>query len=392
MKSSILRNLLIAVVASCAILVPDFYIYSRFAIHWWPAWLGTAYWIPSLLIVASLATAAMMFRRSRCSAVYHNVGVIIISALSIILPKIGFTATLTSLEALGVDTYAATWSGIAVAAAALFTLIYGATAGKRRFRVREIEIESDSLPEEFDGYTIVQLSDFHAGSWHGNTSGVRRAVEIVNSLAPDMVAFTGDLINSDADEIDEFMPYLSKISAADGVFSVLGNHDYGTYSRLATTMGTFGHLSSLAMRQRDMGWRLLNNENAIITRGDASIAIAGVENSGNPPFPCRGDLKRALAGTDDRYTVLLSHDPTHWRREVLPQSNVQLMLAGHTHDMQFSFMGYSPASRIYPEHNGLYTAEDGRQLFVNIGLGHLFPLRLGAWPEITRITLRRRQR
>ncbi len=390
MKSSILRNIFIALAVTCAILLPDLYIYSNFAVNWWPNWLGTAYWIPSLLIVASLATAAMMFRRSRCSAVYHNVGTIIIASLAVTLPKIAFASAHASMSALGVDDYTATWTGIALGAAALATLIYGATAGKRNFKVRDIVVESSTLPEEFDGYTIVQLSDFHAGSWHGNTSGVARAVDIVNSLNPDAVAFTGDLINSDADEVDEFMPHLSRIRARDGVYSVLGNHDYGTYSRLATTMGTFGHLNSLAMRQREMGWRLLNNENAVITRGDASIAIAGVENSGNPPFPCRGDLKRALSGIDGLYTVLLSHDPTHWRREVLPQSDVQLMLAGHTHDMQFSIMGHSPASRIYPEHNGLYTAADGRQLFVNIGLGHLFPLRLGAWPEITRITLRRK--
>lgn len=387
MKSSVIRYILLPVIVAGAVLLPDLYIYGRFASQWWPSWLGLAYWLPSVMILAALGAAGVMFSRSRCSEVFHNVGVIILGSLCIILPKIGFIATLTGLEAAGLDRIALT-SALIVAALLPAVVIYGATGGKRRFKVRRVEICSADLPEEFDGYKIVQLSDLHVGSWHGDTSGLSRAVNLVNSLDADAVAFTGDLINSDADEVDEFIPVLSRISARDGVYSVLGNHDYGTYSRLATTVGVFGHLSSLADRQRRLGWKLLNNENVVISRGDSSIAIAGVENSGNPPFPDRGDLRRALEGTEGLYKVLLSHDPTHWRRNVLPETDVQLTLSGHTHDMQFSIFGYSPASRIYAEHNGLYTSGN-RALFVNIGLGHLFPLRLGAWPEITLITLRK---
>ncbi|MCM1519998.1 MAG: metallophosphoesterase [Lachnoclostridium sp.] len=388
MKSSILKLGLLPAAILAAIILPDTYIYDRFASTWWPRWIGVAYWIPSILIMCSLIAAAVMFTRSRCSEVFHNVGVIILSSLSVVLPKIGFVVTLTTLESLGLGRVSL-YVAFAVAAALLFTLIYGATAGKARFKVRSVEIDAKGLPKEFDGYRIVQLSDIHAGSWHGNSAGLAKAVEIVNSLNPDMVAFTGDLVNSDADEVDEFIPILSNIRAADGVYSVLGNHDYGTYSRLATTNGVFGHVSSIRERHHMLGWELLNNENRMITRGGEKIAIVGVENSGNPPFPCRGDLKQAMSDTDGLYKILLSHDPTHWRREVLPSSDVQLMLAGHTHDMQFSIFGHSPASKVYAEHNGLYTSDDGRNLFVNIGLGHLFPLRLGAWPEITLITLRR---
>ncbi len=387
MKSSIFRYIILPLIVVAAVLLPDLYIYNRFASQWWPQWLGTAYWLPSVIIIGALGAAGVMFSRSRCSEVFHNVGVMILGALCVVLPKIGFVATLTSLEALGAES-GTIYCALTVAAALMLTVVYGATAGKRRFKVRRVELSFNDLPEEFDGYKVVQLSDLHAGSWHGNASGLARAVDIVNSLNPDIVAFTGDLINSDAEEVDEFAADLARISARDGVYSVLGNHDYGTYSRLATTMGVFGHLQSLAMRQRQLGWKLLNNENAIISRGGAAIAIAGVENSGNPPFPDRGDLHVALAGTDGLFKILLSHDPTHWRRNILPESDVQLTLSGHTHDMQFSMFGHSPASRVYAEHNGLYT-EGSRSLFVNIGLGHLFPLRLGAWPEITLITLRR---
>lgn len=136
-----------------------------------------------------------------------------------------------------------------------------------------------------------------------------------------------------------------------------------------------------------MGWKMLNNDHVILHHHGDSIALAGVENSGNPPFPNHGDLQKALKGTEGMYKILMSHDPTHWHREVLPESDVQLMLSGHTHEMQFSLFGFSLAKFVYPEHNGLY--QEGKQsLFVNIGLGYLmFPMRLGAWPEITVITL-----
>ena len=147
--------------------------------------------------------------------------------------------------------------------------------------------------------------------------------------------------------------------------------------------------TGLLAKEARMGWQVLNNEHTIIHRGHDSIALVGVENSGNPPFPNYGDLPKALKGTDGIFKVLLSHDPTHWRREVLPESDVQLMLSGHTHEMQFSIFGFSPAKFVYPEHNGLYR-EGNQALFVNVGLGYLmFPMRLGAWPEITVITLKK---
>lgn len=165
--------------------------------------------------------------------------------------------------------------------------------------------------------------------------------------------------------------------------------DYSPYIKWNTKAEQQTNLDSLLAKEARMGWQVLNNEHTIIHRGHDSIALVGVENSGNPPFPNYGDLPKALKGTDGIFKVLLSHDPTHWRREVLPESDVQLMLSGHTHEMQFSIFGFSPAKFVYPEHNGLYR-EGNQALFVNVGLGYLmFPMRLGAWPEITVITLKK---
>lgn len=212
---------------------------------------------------------------------------------------------------------------------------------------------------------------------------------MVNAEQADLVVFTGDIVNNIAIELDEFIPILSQIKGKDGVYSVLGNHDYSPYIKWNTKAEQQTNLDSLLAKEARMGWQVLNNEHTIIHRGHDSIALVGVENSGNPPFPNYGDLPKALKGTDGIFKVLLSHDPTHWRREVLPESDVQLMLSGHTHEMQFSIFGFSPAKFVYPEHNGLYR-EGNQALFVNVGLGYLmFPMRLGAWPEITVITLKK---
>ena len=146
------------------------------------------------------------------------------------------------------------------------------------------------------------------------------------------------------------------------------------------------NLDSLCAREAAMGWRLLDNSHAIIRRGADSIALLGVQNGGEPPFPDYSDLPEAMKGTEGMFKVLMSHDPTHWKREVLPDTDIELTLSGHTHDMQFSVLGFSPAKYFYPQHKGLYM-EEGRALYVNVGLGYLLPIRLGAWPEITVITL-----
>ena len=208
-------------------------------------------------------------------------------------------------------------------------------------------------------------------------------------MRPDLIVFTGDLVNSAPSELDPFGEVLSRLEAPDGVFSVLGNHDYCEYNRYETSDGAARNLALLKQRERQFGWRLLLNEHRLIRRDRACIALVGVENDSRPPFPSRGDLKRAMDGLPEgMFKVLLSHDPTHWRREVLPTTDIQLTLSGHTHAMQLKIGGFSPSAWSYPEWGGLYR-EGERILLVSLGVGGTVPFRLGAWPEINAITLER---
>ena len=185
-----------------------------------------------------------------------------------------------------------------------------------------------------------------------------------------------------------FIPVFSQLKAKQGVYSVLGNHDYSTYIQWEHPSQQEEQLESLKQKQAQMGWTLLNNQHIKLYQGKDSIALIGVENSGRAPFPDHARLSEAMQGTEGMFQILLSHDPSHWRREVLPETDIQLTLSGHTHAMQTKFFGFSPARWVYPENEGLY--QEGEQmLYVNIGLGHLlYPMRLGAWPEITLITLK----
>ena len=250
-------------------------------------------------------------------------------------------------------------------------------------------IASADIPEAFDGYRIVQISDLHTGSWGKHTKPFQKAVELINAHQPDLVVFTGDLVNNLATELDPFIPVLSQLQAKHGVYSVLGNHDYSIYVPWETPEAQAANLQALKDKQAQMGWTLLNNQSVKLYQGTDSIALIGVENSGRPPFPDHAHLKEAMNGTEGMFSILLSHDPSHWRREVLPDTDIQLMLTGHTHDMQTRILGFSPSALIYPEHSGLYQ-EDNQMLYVNVGLGFLmYPMRLGAWPEITLLTLKK---
>ena len=198
-------------------------------------------------------------------------------------------------------------------------------------------------------------------------------------------------MNTTAQELAEFMPVFSRIQSRDGVVSVMGNHDYAHYYGWENPADSLKDVQLLECQQREMGWILLLNENLVMHRGNDSIAIVGVENDGRPPFPALGDLNKAQRGLlDNCFKVLLSHDPTHWRRSVLPETNIDLTLSGHTHGMQFQLGSFSPAAWFYPEWGGEYRQEDGRALYVSLGAGEaLLPFRFGAWPEVNLITLKK---
>ncbi len=282
-------------------------------------------------------------------------------------------------------------SSVGWAAAFLFFLamVYGMTLGYRRIVVKEVRFESSSLPVSFRGYRIVQLSDLHLGTLHGRGRVVQDIVDSVNACAPDLVVFTGDLVNYRADEVREFVPVLRQFKAKDGVVAVMGNHDYAQYFRWNTPEDSMADIRKLQDYERQMGWRLLLNDNYVIRRGGDSIAIVGVENEGRPPFPALADMEKAQRGlADGCFRILLSHDPSHWRREVLGETTIPVTLSGHTHGMQFKIGSFSPAVWFYPEWGGAYYSGKERMLHVSLGTGEvLMPFRLGAWPEVTLLTL-----
>ena len=266
-------------------------------------------------------------------------------------------------------------------------ILYGSLIERNTFRVKKIELAYENLPEGFRDYRIVHISDIHARSFSKREKSLQRAVDKINALDPDMIAFTGDLITMTPDELDPISAVLSSMKARDGVFSVLGNHDYCMYSDMSQTEKQ-KCLEDLIIKERQMGWDLILNEHRIVRKGKDSIAVIGVENtSPSRHFPSRGDLNKASEGTEGMFRLLLSHDPMHWEAEIIGK-DYPLTLSGHTHAMQVSIFGWSPSSLIFKHHRGLYT-EGIQNIYVNKGLGEtIFPARIGARPEITLITLK----
>lgn len=281
-----------------------------------------------------------------------------------------------------------------LAAAFMFSVtLYGVGIGRFNFRVEEIDVWFDDLPPDFDGFRIVQFSDTHLGSF-SDVSAVESGLRLINILEPDLIIFTGDMVNNVADEAIKFVTVFQELQARHGMFSILGNHDMGDYRRWGTIEDKSSNLDKLISLQREMGFDVLLNEHRFIYRGMDSIMIAGVENWGLPPFGQYGDLQRALGiNSDFPFIILASHDPSHWRAQVIPETNINLTLSGHTHGMQFGitnrFFSWSPVQLKYNEWSGLYQ-EGNQKLYVNRGFGYLsFPGRIGMPPEITLIVLRK---
>ncbi len=279
-------------------------------------------------------------------------------------------------------------AALIVSAAWLSVALYGITAGWKKITSESIAISSAKIPQSFDGYRIVQLSDFHIGTYSGSPHTVERIVDEVNGLNPDLIVFTGDLVNSTSEELIPFSDVLGRLKAKDGIISVLGNHDYCLYRNYEAPDSPEKELAKVTECEEKIGWRLLRNEHQVITKGDDSIAVIGVENAGSRMFPDKSDLPRALKGlSDSGYKILLSHDPSHWRREVLPDTDIDLTLSGHTHAMQFRIGNWSPSKWSYPEWGGLYEYNN-QKLYVSTGIGENIAFRFGAYPQIVLITLK----
>ena len=281
--------------------------------------------------------------------------------------------------------------GLVLVAFQWFVLVYGSTVGFDKLEIKRVDLVFDDLPEAFDGYRIVQFSDAHVGTYTTSRDYLlERAVDSINAQNADMVVFTGDLQNMRPAEVRPFVPVLGAVRAHDGVFSVLGNHDYADYISANDEVKT-ANCREMKDLQRRMGWTLLLNENRILRRGADSLVIAGMENDGESKrSPARGNIIRTLKGVaDGAFVVMLQHDPSCWRRTILPESNAQLTLSGHTHAMQFVMFGWSPVAFKYKEWGGLYS-ENGRDLYVSTGLGGFLPFRFGVPGEIVVITLHRK--
>jgi len=282
--------------------------------------------------------------------------------------------------------------GLILAAIPFASILYGVTKGKFNYRVMREKIRFVNLPKSFKGLKIVQISDMHLGSFNKNFEKVAKAVELINEQEPDLILFTGDLVNNFAEETDGWAPVLDKMKAKIGKYSVLGNHDYGDYSYWRSQEDKAKNLAAIKHFHKEMGFQLLLNESETIAINGEEIALVGVENWGKPPFPQHGDLEKATNGSNHQpFKILMSHDPSHWDEEVIKNSNIDLTFAGHTHGMQFGLeragIKWSPVQYKYPRWGGLY--QEGEQyLYVNRGFGYIgFPGRIGMPPEITLIEL-----
>lgn len=272
---------------------------------------------------------------------------------------------------------------------------WGALVNRFNIDVNEVEVPIASLPTPFDGYRVAQISDLHVGTFGIDTTFLAEVVEKINSLDVDAVMFTGDIVNRNSAELQPFVSTLSRINARDGVFSVLGNHDYGDYSDWESPEAKEENLKLMHKLQKQMNWTLLLNETKQVYRGNDSIFIIGVENLGDPPFKNYGSLSNAYTTINDStIKILLSHNPAHWERDIKDKkdNNIALTLSGHTHAMQMSIGSFSPAALRYKYWGGLYVDDSNHYLNVNVGIGEVaLPMRIGATPEITVLTLRKAQ-
>lgn len=282
--------------------------------------------------------------------------------------------------------------GTALALLIVMLVGYGMTQGFSSLEVRQVEFVSSELPEAFDGYRIVQFTDAHVGTMTGSRAELlRRMVDTIRRQHADAIVFTGDLQNIQPDELTAAKGMLSQLHAPDGVFTILGNHDYAVYVD-ADEKSKEENCRRTREQEEQMGWTLLLNDHRIIRRGSDSIVMAGMENWGTKKrMPRRGDVKKTLAGiSPESFVVMLQHDPSCWREKILPECKAQLTLSGHTHGGQFSLFGWSPAALSYDEWNGM-TYEGRRALYVSAGAGALIPFRLGMPREIVVITLKVRK-
>lgn len=363
----------------------DIYIFISF-LRWCPLLLKLVWWVPTVV----MAVCALLMARGQWTVAPD---VFLWMLLCFTLPKLVFTALSLVGRLVALPwAPAAPWiqAGAAVVAGVVMLgAVYGLVWGWRHIVVKDVTIANPTLPAAFDGYRIAQITDLHLGTFAGDTAYINNLVDRINTLHPDLIVFTGDIMNFTPDEVEPFAAILSRLHAPDGVVSVLGNHDYSLYARDAEPGSHEDMLRRTIELERGIFSRLLLDENFAITRGTDSIYVAGVQNIGRRFSANRGNLEKAMTGIPDgAYTVLLSHDPTHFDDAVAGKTRIPLTLSGHTHAMQFEIFGWSPSAWVFDKWGGLYRVGD-QQMYVSTGAGGNMRFRFGAWPEIVVLTLKR---
>lgn len=385
--------LVVALIALAVNLLVDFYFYRRLhkhprlrKVHVWLTAALSLLWIGIICVPKRVGDDAFMLRIMW--AIYGYLTVYIPKYIAFIFDVVAAIPHLFRRR----RWHFLSGAGAAVASLVFAAMWWGALVNRYRLDVREVEVEIHGLPAELRGMRIVQISDWHVGSYGADTAFVARTIDEINALHPDAVVFTGDIVNRHSAELRPFAGVLSKLKAPLGVYSVMGNHDYGDYYRWPDEQAHRADADTLRAIQRRMGWRMLDNEAVMLSAPSGRLAIVGVENIGEPPFTTRGDLRRACRNIADSIPkILLSHNPRHWTDSIAGNNdaNIALTLSGHTHAMQMEVAGFSPAEWRYKTWGGLYDDGADHKLYVNIGIGTVgLPMRIGATPEITVLTLR----
>lgn len=368
----VLRSIFYIVVMSVMAFLPDFWLW-HIGVSEWPLLLAILWWGPSLLLVLAEVGLQMGF--------FHklSVRVLFTTILFSAFPKVVFILF---------DAFLPWFFALIPALGVMGWFAFGFIEGWKRLELKHITFTSPDLPPYFDGYRLVQITDFHLGSFPPGNDFVQKVVDATNNEEPDMILFTGDLVNNQASEVEPYLDTLRQLHASDGIYSIWGNHDYCEYGNNHSIGALKRNRRMLYGYQESLGWHQLMNEHHVVSHGMASIAIIGVENPGQPPFTNRSNLKKAMKGLNpDMFKILLSHDPHHWCREVVGKK-IQLTLAGHTHAGQLKIGKWTPARMAFKEWGGAYRIGE-QMLYVSSGIGGSFPFRLGAWPELTVITLKR---
>lgn len=368
----VLRSIFYIVVMSVLAFLPDFWLW-HIGVSEWPLLLAILWWVPSLLLVLAEVGLQMGF--------FHklSVRVLFTTILFSAFPKLVFILF---------DAFLPWFFALIPALGVMGWFAFGFIEGWKRLELKHITFTSPDLPPYFDGYRLVQITDFHLGSFPPGNDFVQKVVDATNNEEPDMILFTGDLVNNQASEVEPYLDTLGQLHASDGIYSIWGNHDYCEYGNNHSIGALKRNRHMLYGYQESLGWHQLMNEHHVVSHGMASIAVIGVENPGQPPFTNRSNLKKAMKGLNpDMFKILLSHDPHHWRREVVGKK-IQLTLAGHTHAGQLKIGKWTPARMAFKEWGGAYRIGE-QMLYVSSGIGGSFPFRLGAWPELTVITLKR---